>query len=158
MKKINCKWRRTPKNAPKANLAHQTLEAIKKKRGGLTPQLLIIESKKRSAPFHRCFEWNDSKAAAEYRIVQAREILRFLTVEIEAEEEAVYHVRAFVAPSDLGKKSNTSYVAISDVRKSKRQTQIYVQTLMDELKIVRNKIKSFKIFAGVVDAINAIKV
>ena len=84
--KIVYKWKRAPKGAPDATVAGIYLASIKRKRRGLTPRVLVIESSKKESPLHSCFEWDNTKAAAEYRIVQAREILRFLIIAVEDQE------------------------------------------------------------------------
>jgi len=159
-KKIHhCKWNRVPKNAPDADIAYGVIASIKKRRGGVTPQLLVIESKRKSSPLHNCFEWDNSKAAEEYRIVQAREILRFLIVEIEPEEEYEdpQFVRAFVAPSSVEKEGNTSYVTIEEVCGDEELEAAYLRQLKRELNSIKNKIKGFKEFSEVVKAIDAVR-
>ena len=158
-KKKNCKWSRKPKNAPDANEAYEVIENIKKKRGGITPQLLIIESKKKKSLLHNCFEWNDSKAAEEYRIVQAREILRCIIIEIEPDEdyEEIRTIRALIAPSSIEKENNTSYVTVEEVCNDEELQAAYMRQLKRDLDAIKNKIKGFKQFSEVVKAINAVK-
>jgi len=157
-KKESCyKWTRKPRNAPDANIANKFIEGVKKKRGGITPQLLVIESKKIKSPLHDCFEWDDSKAAEGFRIVQAREILRFLVVVIEEDnQEESKTVRAYIAPSSIGKEDNTSYVTVGDVCEDEDLSAAYIRQLNRELIGIRNKIKNFKVFSEVVKAIDAV--
>lgn len=159
-KKKNYMWSRKPKNAPDANTASKVFKSIKKKRGGITPQLLVIESKKKDAPFHNCFEWDDSKGAEKYRIVQACEILRCIKLEIEPDEEHEESrtVRALIAPSSIEREDSTSYATIEEVRNDEELNAAYMRQLKRELDAVKNKIKSYKIFSAVVEAIEAIKI
>jgi len=137
-KKVSCKWKRAPKNAPDANVAYGIISEIKQRRGGVTPQLLVIEAKKKKSPLHNCFQWDDSKAAAQYRIVQARDILSYIVVEVEADEpeEKPTTVRAFIAPSNVGKDSNTSYVPIDEVISDADMRDSYLHQLLNELNSV----------------------
>jgi len=48
--------------------------------GKLSPESVVRDAKKRSSPLHKFFEWDDSKAAHEHRIYQARELIRSITV------------------------------------------------------------------------------
>lgn len=154
------KWKRNPKNAPDAQDAGEYIEAIKKRRGGITPQLLVIEANKKRSPLHDCFEWDDSKAAEEYRVVQAREILRFLVimVEPETEVEEVRYVRAFVAPPEIEQDDGASYVTIEQVRSNEDLHEAYLRQLKCELDAIKNKIKAYKEFAKVVQAIETVKI
>ncbi len=66
-------------------------DKIEKRDGTLTPQAVVKEAKPVDSPLHRFFQWDDSKAASEYRLWQARQLIR--TVMIVREEGAP--VRAF---------------------------------------------------------------
>lgn len=59
------------------------LERIREKHNKLTPDVIIEESRDESAPLHSAFEWNDSRAAEEYRKTQARYLVRSIEVTIE---------------------------------------------------------------------------
>jgi len=158
MKRI-CKWKRKPKGAPEANVAVDYIEGIKQRRGGITPQLLVIEASKKRSPLHDCFEWNNTKAAREYRKVQAREILRFLVVVVESEtEEEVRHIRAFIAPPEVERDDGASYLTIEEVRSDEDLAFAYIRQLKCELDAIKQKIESFEIFSQVVKAIEAVKI
>lgn len=159
-KKVVCRWNRKPKNAPDANIAYQYITEIKERRKGITAELLEIEAKRKKSPLHNCFEWDDTKAGREYRIIQAREILRRLVVEIEPEEEEEEsrYVRAFIAPTSVEEVGNTSYVTIEEVCNNKELEEAYIRQLRRDLNIIKNKIKAFRIFSEVVNAIEKITI
>jgi hypothetical protein len=68
-----------------------------------TPEAFIQASKRRSAPTHSLFEWDDNKAAAEFRLVQARIIVSSLQVEIISVKGKTEHVRAYIGMSERGR-------------------------------------------------------
>jgi hypothetical protein len=71
------------------------IESLRIKRGGtLTAEDVLSDAKRARSPLHDHFEWNDSAAAEQYRLVQAREILRAIVVVYE--EAECNPVRAFV--------------------------------------------------------------
>ncbi len=41
----------------------------------LTASGVLAEAENKSSPFHELFEWDDSKAAHEYRLIQAQIII-----------------------------------------------------------------------------------
>lgn len=54
--------------------------------------------KRKSSELHKCFEWNDSKAADEYRLEQARHLMRLIFTEAECQikgRQEVVKYRAF---------------------------------------------------------------
>lgn len=60
------------------------LEAIYQDRGALTPALVVEEATPVGAPLHPFFEWDDTKAAHEHRLSQARHLIRSVRVQVEA--------------------------------------------------------------------------
>jgi hypothetical protein len=71
-----------------------------------TPEELLKASRNKKAPTHSLFEWDDSAAAREYRLVQARVIVASLQVEITTLKGRKESVRAYIGSSQRG-----SYVA-----------------------------------------------
>ena len=68
----------------------QELERIRLKNGGvLKPQDVVDEAKNPQNPLHKCFCWDDEVAAYNYRIVQARQLIRICITKVEALEEPV---------------------------------------------------------------------
>lgn len=53
---------------------------------GLTTGALLEEARKRTSPLHHLFEWNDSKAAEQWRLQQARIIINQVKVVIDEKE------------------------------------------------------------------------
>lgn len=48
--------------------------------GALTAEVVVRAAEKKSSPLHDMFEWDDAEAAHQYRLVQAREIIRHIVV------------------------------------------------------------------------------
>lgn len=74
----------------------EELEAIQ---GSITPERVVEEARNSFLELHKCFEWDDEKAAEKYRITQARDVLRFIsvvtTVKAEGKESERITVRAY---------------------------------------------------------------
>jgi len=69
----------------------EILTRIMKRDGGITPGAVVKEAKKNKV-LHQYFEWDDVKAAAEYRLWQARHIIASIDIVIESREPT----RAFI--------------------------------------------------------------
>jgi len=158
MKNRAWSWKWKPQGAPDAETAGTYIERIKRKRKGLTPQLLVIEAKSKKSPLHNCFEWNDTKAAELYRITQAQGILRMLVVEVKTDSQDPVQHRAFISPVETNQQDNTTYWTIAEVCNDEELSENYQKQLYQELKAVKEKIKSFPIFKDVVQAIEAIAI
>lgn len=70
----------------------EALEALESG-GRLTPEAVVEAARAKSSPLHEHFEWNDGKAAAAWRIEQARVLIRSVTVVVTSEERTVSIVR-----------------------------------------------------------------
>ena len=91
-----------------ANVAGQILQELTESEGGLTPQKLVDASRDENHPLHCEFEWNDSVAAEAYRITQAKQLIRDIT--IVHDEEQKKSDRGFVITPG----GNHVYVPLSD--------------------------------------------
>jgi len=65
--------------------------------GGATPSVVVDESRPEDAPLHPAFEWDDSVAAEQYRIGQARHIIRCVLIAPDPAREAAPTIRAYVS-------------------------------------------------------------
>ncbi len=59
------------------------LRRIEEKKGVLDAELVVEYAKSKKSPIHDAFEWDNSLAAHEYRLTQARTMIRSLRVVVE---------------------------------------------------------------------------
>ena len=77
------------------------LERIRNRDGGIRPAAVVEESRPEDAPLHHEFEWDDSAAAEQYRIAQARQIIRAIVLVPQPEmKETFPTIRAFLSIHD----------------------------------------------------------
>ena len=73
----------------------------------VTAEAVVDKARRKKGELHSCFEWDDSVAAEEYRLNQAREILRSLVIAVvpsDPSEESIV-IRAY-EHVDLGEQSD----------------------------------------------------
>lgn len=63
------------------------------RQGILTPEAVVDAARNRRSILHRHFEWNDEAAAYEFRLVQARTLIRSIAIEVKDEQGRVAPVR-----------------------------------------------------------------
>lgn len=73
-----------------AQVIGQRIEELSHDRA-ITPDDLVQDAKIEGSPIHSYFEWNNESAAHQYRLVQARELIRSIVIETKGGET----VRAF---------------------------------------------------------------
>lgn len=98
-------------------VAEKLAELAKKNGGRLTPNVVLEEAKDRDSVLHNLFEWDDTLAAHQHRIYQARQIITSVRVVITTENKrisTVYYVRDPEAePTEQG------YVSIDRLKTDK---------------------------------------
>ena len=102
----------------KPQIVGEALEDIRKGHNGrLLPVDVVSEAKSKDSPLHGEFEWNNTSAAHEYRLVQARSIIRAVVVITGPKTEKPNATRAFVNVVPNGGSENFYdhvHVALSD--------------------------------------------
>lgn len=79
-----------------AQLAGDRIETIRSERGHVHAADVVDDARPTDAVLHPCFEWDDSVAAEQYRVCQARQVLANLVV-VPVEAPDSEPVRAFIA-------------------------------------------------------------
>jgi hypothetical protein len=78
------------------SVAADELQRLQKKHGELTPEVIVKEAFNKRSPLHPIFEWDNDKAAYNYRLQQARVLLNNIEVKIISDNEprsvSVYEV------------------------------------------------------------------
>jgi len=131
-----------------AQKAGAELEKITEKHGTLTPAYVVKESKKKKAVLHKCFEWNDEKAAAKYRCRQAQDLIRnIVTVKI-GQIEPTQPIRAFVSF-----KQNNEYISVINVLHTPELQKKMMDTAMKELEYFQKKYASLSSLSELMSSI-----
>lgn len=102
------------------------------KDGVIQPADVVKAASNPKSAMHHLFTWDDSKAAHEYRLYQARQILRTYVVVEDAPTKTT--VRAFVSLRPDRHKEGGGYRHIADVLSDE---QLYQQMLRDSLQEIR---------------------
>ena len=79
-----------------AQVAGEICEELQNSPQGLSPETLLDVSSDKSSPLHDEFEWRDDVAAHKYRLQQAADLIRCITVVIDSGNAEPQNERAFV--------------------------------------------------------------
>lgn len=91
------------------------LARISKRNGGiLTPDAVVEDAQDESSPLHTQFEWDDGEAAKQWRLEQARTLIRSVKVEIHTETKTVSTVRYVRSPEATGRQQG--YADVTKLR------------------------------------------
>ena len=91
------------------------LQELRDKNNGLTASIVIEEAKHKTSVLHGAFEWDDSKAAHEWRLHSARHLMRSVEIVSTSAEGDVRNLPAFVfVKTDEGPRYETIAKVLSD--------------------------------------------
>lgn len=129
------------------------LEALRRASGGmLKPTDVVKFAKSPKTALHKFFEWDDSKAAKEHRLAQARSLITEYVITVE---DVDFPVRALVSlPSDRA--HGRGYRSIQDVMESAAMRAEYLNEALAALNRCKAKYGQLKELARVWSAIDKV--
>lgn len=114
-------WRSGSRVNLDAQKVGETIERLQKKQNTpLEPETIVEAARDEASPLHGGFEWDDAAAAEAFRLDQARELVRSLTVDISRSNLESRTVRAFVnveTDASRGYVSTATAMSSEDLRK-----------------------------------------
>ena len=121
---------------------HEEIEKIDE----ITPENIVSRARDKNSELHKCFEWDDTKAAGKYRLWQARNICaNLIIVERETEEQ---QPRAFYVAGQ-----NESYQPIQTILRDEDSYQKLLTRAKAELKSFKQKYSMLKELQQIFDLI-----
>ncbi len=128
----------------------QRLEQLRQKHGELTADQVLTDARNPKSPLHDDFEWDDTAAAEQYRLAQARYILRSIVVVYDEAPEVP--TRAFIlVDSGSGEAYQSTCVALSD---ADMRLQV-LEKAKKEMAAFRRRYSELRELAEVFSAIDA---
>lgn len=115
------------------------------------PEEIVDKARDENTELHKCFEWDDTKAAEKYRVYQARQIVCHLIVKEVNNEPQKQEVRFFYKTDSQEGYKPTSYII-----QNKDEYHKLLDRALTELKAFQRKYSTLKELDGLFDAINAL--
>lgn len=126
-------------------------------KGTVTPESVVgyAENLPKGNPLHDYFEWNNNKAAREYRIVQARELLRVTVDYLPHKTGGYVKVRAFQSLSPDRNKDG-GYRITADVLNDEEMKKVLLADAIRELMAFQRKYHDLKELTVVFESIETV--
>ena len=128
-------WRREVASMFKGANAQKCAEEIFEIGDQIDPKQIVDKASDESTELHRCFEWDDEKAAEKYRLTQARTVLRCL-VFVPNEDEAGQKQQLSIAYRTV---DSTSYETTRFIFKNEDSHAKLLKTALSELRRFEEK-------------------
>lgn len=119
----------------------------KNKHHMLKPEEVLEYAESEASPHHKYFCWDDTKAAKEYRLWQARELVATVHIEYDGEiEKHYYHTSVFINDEKVQGYVTPKDFSNEDIYKS------VLKEAVTSLKYWQNKYNEIKELKGIVDS------
>lgn len=126
----------------KAEQIEQELQALRSEGGLLMPESVVDWAREHpESALHSQFEWDDSEAAKEYRLYQARRVIAVYVVSEDGE-------RKFVSLS-IDRAQDGGYRDVREVIANEELRKVLVRDALSEFKRVRAKYEHIRELASI---------
>ncbi|MFD1945078.1 hypothetical protein [Paradevosia shaoguanensis] len=135
---------------PDANEVGRHMEMLREKfKGEITPEDVLSDAKNPNSPLHSFFEWKDGDAAHQYRLAQARGLIRAVVAIYKKPEEPAKKMRAYVHIKEAGA---PHYREIGHAMSVKSTREIVLRNAWREFQQWRQRYKDLAEFATLFEA------
>lgn len=131
------KWKNYKYSVP-AEVVGKHFQKLEKKEGALTSQNVLESARSEKSPIHSLFEWDDTKAAEQYRLKQAAQLICNLTVEIETDDRPI-ECRAYM---DVSEAKVGSFINVQSAFQSEESRDVVLRRALNELSAFKTKYKN----------------
>jgi hypothetical protein len=129
------------------------LTGIYQAHGELTPQIVVDEARPIDAPLHNRFEWDDSIAGENYRLIQASRIIRVVRIEYTSpQSEEKKFIRAFSSLHESGEPERQGYAPTEEILQNEMTRKILLRNLQREIVSLKKRYGHMAEFADILRA------
>jgi hypothetical protein len=137
---------------------NEELEQIRRANGGLLrPEDVVKFARNKRTALHEEFEWDDAKASAEYRLEQARKVIRVAVELLPSPHADQEPIRAYVSVVSDRVQPGGGYRAIGDVMTDDDLRTELVNEALGEVKRWRRKYERLRELVPIFRAIDKVE-
>ncbi len=118
----------------KAQIVGERIEQLAGANNRLTARVVLDDARSEDSPLHVAFEWDDTKAAEEYRLEQAANLMRCVVVRIHPEDTEL--TRAYI---NVGRDEDRRYEPVIRVLSDETLRREMLASAMAELRAFKKK-------------------
>lgn len=122
------------------------LHAIYEREGSLKPSVIVKDARKKTSPLHGYFTWDDTEAAREHRLWQARQVIKRVRITIEEREEQFVHVPIVKAEGTTDREGE--YKPVSVIVQQPSEYELAVNELLTKIRALQRTVRQLREVAG----------
>ena len=139
---------------PDAKVVGAHLELLRQQfKGELTPEDVLADAKHNNSPLHRYFEWDDGFAAEQYRLSQARGLIRSVVAIYKQPEREKAPIR-IAAYTRVPEGETSHYRSTPDAMSIKSTREAILKQAWRDLQAWRARYAALKEFSTLFEAID----
>lgn len=123
--------------------------------GLLTAEAVVAEAEDKDSPLHECFTWDDSAAAHQYRLYEARQLIRVCVEVLPAAPDTP--VEVFVSLPQDRKNEGGGYRFMQTVLSDADMRKQLLESAHEEMELFEKKYQTLSELAEVFSAIRKCK-
>lgn len=137
-----------------AKVVGEHLEFLRKQhKGELTPADVLADARHDNSPLHSFFEWDDGVAAEQFRLQQARGLIKSVIAVYVREDKPAVRTKMFV---HVPEPSAPHYRETSHAMSQAKTRKMVLDRAWNELKAWKARYRDLEEFAGLVQIIDTI--
>lgn len=137
-----------------ANDVGKHLEMLREQcKGELTPADVLKDAKHNNSPLHSFFEWDDGEAAEQYRLQQARGLIRSVVAIYTDDKNPAVRTRAYV---HINEPTAPHYRETGHAMSQAKTRNMVLQRAWIELQAWRKRYKDLKAFSELFDVMDEV--
>jgi hypothetical protein len=143
-----------PADPKTAKAVGDHLEMLRQKfKGELTPQDVLDDARHGNSPLHPFFEWDNGVAAEQYRLQQARGLIKSVVAIYVSDDKPAVRAKAYIHVPEPGA---PHYRETSHALSQAKTRQMVLDRAWNELKQWKARYRDLEEFAGLVHIIDRI--
>lgn len=136
-----------------ADIVGAEMEKIEKRDGEVTSKSLLEAGRPQDSALHSLFEWDDSKAAEQYRLKQATDVITHIHIRVEENPKEPYRAYVNIQQSD-GQTEKGRFINVTTAMENEETRRIVLSAAMTEMKRFSAKYAKYKELSEVFEAID----
>lgn len=138
-----------------AALVGAHIELLRKQQHGeLTPEDVLADARNPNSPLHTFFEWDDSAAAHQHRLHQARGLIRAVVAVYVSDDKPAVRTKAYV---HIAEGETSHYREATHAMSQSRTRKLVLQRAWSELQAWRQRYKDLAEFADLIAVIDEVQ-
>jgi hypothetical protein len=142
---------------PKQSVIDAELERLRKlNKGRLRAVDVVKAATPKTSPLHHCFTWDDSKAAHQWRIEQARDLIQCSCITLPNSDGQQVRVSRYMSFKG-DRANNTGYRAMEDIMANSKLTAMMLKEALSDLSIWEARYKRLEALAPIRKAASEVR-